>query len=164
MNWKVVVASVLVGGAGLLFFQYESEKARSRQRATQNKSMGKPLVGGPFHLVDTKGNPVSDRNFRGKYMLIYFGFAHCPDICPRELSKMTDVMNVMDAVLGPIVQPIMISVDPGRDTPEALEEYRKSIYFISFNFAISRISQKIISIIWLSRKCYFSSQNFSYLC
>ena len=83
------------------------------------------LVGGPFTLVDSNGKRVTDRDFRGKLMLVFFGYAHCPDICPTELQTLSDVMEK----LGPDaekVAPVFISVDPGRDTPEELSSYMKN--------------------------------------
>ncbi|MBI4723800.1 MAG: SCO family protein [Rhodomicrobium sp.] len=54
---------------------------------------GKALVGGPFSLVDTEGKRMTDRDFRGKLMLVFFGYTHCPDVCPTELQNMTDVIQ-----------------------------------------------------------------------
>ncbi len=86
---------------------------------------GKPLIGGPFSLAATDGKRVTDRDFRGKLMLVFFGYTHCPDACPTELQTMAEVMEK----LGPAaseVAPIFISVDPERDTPEALSAYVKN--------------------------------------
>ena len=57
------------------------------------KSIGKPLLGGHFSLVDHHGEPKTDQDFLGQWVLIYFGFTHCPDICPEELEKMIEVVN-----------------------------------------------------------------------
>lgn len=89
------------------------------------QSEGTPLIGGPFSLVDTSGKRVTNRDFHGKLMLVFFGYAHCPDVCPTELQTMSTVMEK----LGPEaakVAPIFISVDPKRDTPEALANYMKN--------------------------------------
>lgn len=86
---------------------------------------GKALIGGPFSLVDTTGKRVTDRDFRGKLMLVFFGYTHCPDVCPTEMQNITDVIGK----LGPDakqVAPIFISVDPARDTPEVLAAYVKN--------------------------------------
>jgi protein SCO1/2 len=89
------------------------------------QSEGTPLIGGPFSLVDTNGRRVTDRDFRGKLMLVFFGYTHCPDVCPTELQTMSTVMET----LGPAadkVAPIFISVDAMRDTPQALASYMKN--------------------------------------
>jgi protein SCO1/2 len=81
-------------------------------------------IGGPFTLSMAGGRRVSDSDFRGKWMLIYFGYTHCPDICPTTLA---DIAQVLDK-LGPLadeVQPIYISIDPERDTPETMASYAK---------------------------------------
>jgi cytochrome oxidase Cu insertion factor (SCO1/SenC/PrrC family) len=80
------------------------------------------LVGGPFTLEDGNGKQVTDRDFRGKYMLVYFGYTYCPDVCPTTLNEVT---NALDR-LGPKandLQPIFITVDPARDTPAVMKQY-----------------------------------------
>lgn len=80
------------------------------------------LFGGPFQLVDHNGKPKSDKDFRGKFMLIYFGYTYCPDICPLNLQEMAFALEALGADAKK-VQPIFISIDPGRDTPADLKEY-----------------------------------------
>jgi cytochrome oxidase Cu insertion factor (SCO1/SenC/PrrC family) len=83
---------------------------------------GTALVGGPFALTDHNGKRVTDQDFRGKYMLIFFGFTYCPDVCPSELQVMSAALDK----LGPEadkIQPIFITIDPERDTPEAMKAY-----------------------------------------
>lgn len=58
-----------------------------------DESVGKPLLGGPFSLVNTNGIPVTDLDYRGKYVLLYFGYTFCPDVCPEELEKMAKVVD-----------------------------------------------------------------------
>ena len=88
------------------------------------KSMGRPAIGGPFSLVDHKGRPVTDNDFRGKYMLVYFGFTFCPEICPAELTKMGNVMEELKVKgFDDAVVPVMITVDPRRDTVEQVARY-----------------------------------------
>jgi protein SCO1/2 len=79
-------------------------------------------IGGPFTLEDGAGKPVSDRDFRGKYMLVYFGYTFCPDVCPTTLAAVADAMDK----LGPDaakVRPVFITVDPARDTPAVVGKY-----------------------------------------
>ena len=81
-----------------------------------------PVIGGPFTLTDQHGNTVSDADFRGRYMLVYFGFTYCPDVCPTALATITEAMSRLDEAADRIV-PILITVDPERDTPEQLKMY-----------------------------------------
>jgi protein SCO1 len=95
--------------------------------APGSASEGRALVGGPFALTDTSGKRVTDRDFRGKLMLVFFGYTHCPDVCPTELQNMTEVLQK----LGPEsnqVSVVFISVDPARDTPAALSDYVKNFH------------------------------------
>jgi protein SCO1/2 len=89
------------------------------------ESSGKALVGGPFALVDASGRPVTDQDFRGRYMLIFFGFTHCPDICPAELQVMAGALDQLGDKAAKVV-PIFITLDPERDTPEAIGAYVKN--------------------------------------
>jgi cytochrome oxidase Cu insertion factor (SCO1/SenC/PrrC family) len=79
--------------------------------------------GGPFVLTDQFGKPRSDADFRGQYMLVFFGFTNCPDICPIELQTMSDALDRLDAKQVAQITPIFITVDPARDTPDVLRAY-----------------------------------------
>ena len=88
---------------------------------------GKAIVGGPFSLVDQTGRRVTDKDFRGKKMLVYFGFTSCPDVCPAGLQVIAAALDR----LGPkaeAITPIFITVDPERDTPAKMAEYVKSFH------------------------------------
>jgi len=79
-------------------------------------------IGGPFTLVNGNGKQVTDRDFRGKYMLVYFGYTFCPDVCPTTLNSVADALDK----LGPRaanIAPLFITVDPKRDTPEVVKQY-----------------------------------------
>ncbi|MEX2648861.1 MAG: SCO family protein [Alphaproteobacteria bacterium] len=84
-------------------------------------------VGGPFALTDSSGKRVTEKDFLGRYLLIYFGFTSCPDVCPTELSVMAAALDRLGAD-GKNVQPILITVDPERDTVETLADYVASFH------------------------------------
>ena len=117
----VIVAGFLIGalgGAALLVL------IRGGQ-GPMVETTGKALIGGPFTLVDQTGRTVTNQDFRGRYMLVFFGFTHCPDVCPAELQ----VMSASLAELGPEAEqvvPIFITLDPERDTPAAMGAYVKN--------------------------------------
>jgi protein SCO1/2 len=86
---------------------------------------GAPLIGGHFSLLDTSGKRVTDADFRGKLMLVFFGYTHCPDVCPTELQTMADVVDKLGRDADKLA-PIFISLDPKRDTPDVLSSYVKN--------------------------------------
>jgi len=91
------------------------------------KSLGKDvagatLIGGPFTLTDQHGTRISDSSFRGRLMLVYFGYSYCPDICPTDLAKISIAIDLL-GLSGDVVQPIFITIDPERDTVQRLAEY-----------------------------------------
>ena len=102
--------------------------ARERLLPSINvRSVGQALVGGPFALTDHTGKRVTDQDFRGKFLLVYFGFTNCPDVCPTALQVMAAALDK----LGPNAEritPVLISVDPEHDTPAMLAMYVKSFH------------------------------------
>lgn len=83
---------------------------------------GVALVGGPFTMVNQKGETVTDKTYLGKPMLLFFGFTFCPDVCPTELQVMAAALTEMGAS-GADIQPIFVTVDPERDTPQVMASY-----------------------------------------
>lgn len=82
-----------------------------------------PIVfGGPFTLTDHEGVTRTDRDYRGKFLLIYFGYTTCPDICPTGLQMISDALDRLGSKARK-VQPVFVSIDPARDTPAVLKEY-----------------------------------------
>lgn len=84
-------------------------------------------IGGPFSLVDHRGRAVTDQDFRGRFMLIFFGYTFCPDICPTELQTVADAIDRMGPA-GKKVAPIFVSVDPERDTVAVLKDYVRNFH------------------------------------
>jgi protein SCO1/2 len=79
-------------------------------------------VGGPFDLVDHQGKLRTQADFKGKLMLVYFGFTFCPDVCPTDLQAIGLALDQLGAA-GEAVQPIFITLDPNRDTAQHLADY-----------------------------------------
>jgi protein SCO1/2 len=84
-----------------------------------------PAVGGPFRLLDHNGKVVTEGDLKGKPSLIFFGFTHCPDVCPTALFDMTQVYTALGSD-GDKLSAFFVTVDPERDTPEVLKEYLSS--------------------------------------
>lgn len=87
-------------------------------------SGGAPTIGGKFTLVGGDGKPVSDRDLRGRYLLVFFGYTGCPDICPATLSKIARVLTLLPPG-GAAVSAVFITVDPARDTPALIGAYTR---------------------------------------
>ncbi|KAL7751690.1 Cu-binding protein [Sorochytrium milnesiophthora] len=123
---------MLVTGAAIYaYFDIEKAKAaKEREAAMADQAIGRPKIGGPFQLIDHNGKRVTDADFRGKFTLLYFGFTNCPDICPEELDKMAEALNVLDAdpLTKEKVTPVFISCDPKRDSVDAVREYVKEFH------------------------------------
>lgn len=88
-------------------------------------STGTASVGGPFRLIDHNGRPTTEADLKGRPFLVFFGFTHCPDICPTKLFEVSEVLGK----LGPDAKDVgalFVTVDPERDTPEKIKEYLSS--------------------------------------
>jgi protein SCO1/2 len=88
---------------------------------------GRAAVGGSFELVDQTGLRRTDEDFRGKLVVIYFGYTHCPDVCPTELQSISLALDKLGAI-AQAVQPLFITVDPERDTPARLAAFVSSFH------------------------------------
>jgi len=116
----LVVASVLGCGSFCRDLAMAAEQPSAAQMM-DDLMYGRGTVGGPFTLTDQNGRPRSDTDFRGKLMIVYFGYTHCADVCPSDLMAITQALDA----LGPAakgVQPVFITIDPERDT-KGLAEY-----------------------------------------
>ena len=83
-------------------------------------------IGGPFTLTDQDGRPATERDYAGRYRIMYFGFTHCPDVCPTDLAVIGQALRRFeksDPARAARVTPIFVSVDPERDTPAVLKDY-----------------------------------------
>jgi protein SCO1/2 len=113
----LLVAAVVAGAAGYSMLRPEGSAVSS----------GKALVGGSFSLTSHEGKRVTDKDFRGKYMLVTFGYTYCPDVCPAELQIISAAMDLLGKRAEEI-QPIFITVDPERDTVAALAQYMPNFH------------------------------------
>lgn len=115
----VIALSVLAAAAAIVAAYFAFPAVFERPRVIVS---GVADVGGPFTLTAHTGERVSDNAFRGQFMLVAFGFTHCPDVCPAELQVMTAALESMgeDAER---VQPLFITIDPQRDTAAHLADY-----------------------------------------
>ena len=121
----LAVASLLLCGATGAAGQTSADQISAAQMM-DDLMYGRGTVGGPFTLTDQTGRPRSDSEFRGKLMIVYFGYTYCPDVCPTDLMAITQALDA----LGPAaegVQPVFITIDPERDN-KLLADYLSAFY------------------------------------
>jgi protein SCO1 len=128
-----VLTVLLLGGLGVLGYQHYATASND----------GLPQIGGPFTLVDGVGKTVTDTDFRGKIMMIYFGYTHCPDACPTALNDMALALGKLSPEQRQRVAPIFITVDPERDTEAVMADYTSSFgpEFIGLTGSAEAIAQ-----------------------
>lgn len=114
------VALVLSAGAALWVVNQELER---RGQGSLSRIASAVAVGGPFELVDHNGAAVTDRSFGDRNLLIFFGYTYCPDVCPTELARMATAIEQLGDEHQEKVQPLFVTIDPERDTPEFLADY-----------------------------------------
>ncbi|KAJ2743428.1 Cu-binding protein [Coemansia sp. BCRC 34301] len=137
----------LLCSAGIVYFftvtkaQVRAEREKNKNRA---EAVGKADVGGPFELTDQDGNTVTDKTLLGKFALIYFGFCHCPDICPEELDKIGEAMDILERnpKTKDAVQLVFVTCDPQRDSPAEVKKYLQQFHpgFIGLTGSIDQIA------------------------
>jgi protein SCO1 len=108
--------------AGLMLIAAAAIAAYALMSQPPSRGVGTPDVGGPFSMVDHTGQVVSEKTYLGKPMLMFFGFTYCPDVCPTELQVMAAALETLGEQ-GKDIQPVFVSVDPARDTPEVMKSY-----------------------------------------
>uniref|UniRef100_T2MI12 Protein SCO1 homolog,mitochondrial n=1 Tax=Hydra vulgaris TaxID=6087 RepID=T2MI12_HYDVU len=129
ITWASLGVLLVAGGGIMQYVKWLKDEKKKEQEKLQKMSIGKASIGGSFELMDTQGNLVTNKDFFGKWLLIYFGFCHCPDICPDQLEKMTTIIEKIESIQGlPLIQPIYITVDPHRDSPENIKQYLKDFH------------------------------------
>jgi protein SCO1/2 len=117
----LLLVAVLLG-AGVLFCDVAAaEEQPSAAQMMDDLMYGRGKVGGPFTLIDQTGRTRSDSEFRGKLMVVYFGYTYCPDVCPADLMAITQALDVLGSAAKGI-QPVFITVDPERDA-KVLTDY-----------------------------------------
>lgn len=120
LNVLLVVSLLLAAASGwLLWRMAESTRPPAGQDIPS-------VVGGPFALVDQDGRARTDRDFRGRWVLLYFGYTYCPDVCPTTLAAMAEVIEKLGTDAARVT-PVFVTVDPARDRPAVLKSYLASI-------------------------------------
>ncbi|TDE36977.1 SCO family protein [Antarcticimicrobium sediminis] len=125
-----ILAAVLVAAAlGVIWFvsQPGAGDDRFAQCRTSKIAGGTSQIGGPFELVNAKGETVTDKDVITGPSLLYFGYTYCPDVCPLDNSRNVEAIDVLDS-RGMSVTPVFISIDPARDTPEVVGDFAANLH------------------------------------
>ena len=121
-----VSVAALVGGVWVMTQGGQGGDQFAQCRSSQIAG-GTSQIGGPFELVNAKGETVTDKEVITEPSLIYFGYTFCPDVCPMDTARNADAIDVL-ADRGQSVTPVFISIDPKRDTPEAVGDYAENLH------------------------------------
>ena len=124
----ILIAAPMVMMATFIFLA-KTETSDRQIRTSAVRVSGEALIGGPFNLVDHTGRNVTEADFLGRSMLIYFGYSYCPDVCPFSLQIMAAALDMLTEEERARIQPILITVDPQRDTVDHLASYVTSPAF-----------------------------------
>ncbi|KAK3156054.1 hypothetical protein QOZ80_2AG0102200 [Eleusine coracana subsp. coracana] len=133
VSWLSFLLLLVTGGGIIVYYDKEKkrhiEELKNRNSAVKpGQSVGTAAIGGPFKLLNHDGKPVTEKDFLGKWTLLYFGFTHCPDICPDELQKMAAAIDKIKEKAKLDIVPVFITVDPERDTVEQVQDYVKEFH------------------------------------
>jgi protein SCO1 len=130
MNWKllgVAAVSLLLGGVLANWTLSRGTVGSGAMPSGALPATGKALIGGPFSLTDHRGQQVSEQDFRGRPMLVFFGFTTCPDICPSGLQVIAAALDQLGPA-GAAIVPVFVTIDPERDTVEKMAAYVSSFH------------------------------------
>ena len=127
---RLIISVMIVGalvGFGIRQIVDSQQKSSPAGIVGTVKSSGTARVGGAFSMADHRGRQVTDRNFHGKFMLIFFGYTFCPDICPTELQTMSEVLDSLGRDADKL-HPVFATIDPERDTAAVLADYLSNFH------------------------------------
>ncbi len=146
MNRSALIAialliAVALGLGGRYFFSGEEARQGSTTGASTITSS---LIGGPFEMIDHNGKIVTQASYAGRYMVVYFGYTFCPDVCPLGLQLIGEALDIFAEKGGDVakVTPIFVTVDPERDSPEILKEYLSNFHpaFVGLSGSVEQMS------------------------
>lgn len=112
--WSLMGLAAVAGAGLVVWSEYTGEPATNSEA---------PAFRAEFQLTDHDGRTRTEKDFEGRWMLVFFGFANCPDVCPTTLSEVAAVMEQLGEDAQKTVQPLFISIDPERDTPSVLADF-----------------------------------------
>ncbi|KAJ4744780.1 hypothetical protein LUZ62_010708 [Rhynchospora pubera] len=146
-NFAIPGALLVLAGAGAALIHYNDErrvitKEPKESTVPERVNNNRPAIGGPFKLLDTEGNEVTEASLTGKWSILYFGYTSCPDVGPKEVEKLSDVTTILESKYNLKITPVYVTLDPQRDSPAQLkaylEEFDSRILGLTGSFAAVR--------------------------
>ena len=122
----VAALAAVIGGGWLVTFAGRSDDPFASCRTSQIAG-GSDTIGGPFELLNAKGETVTDKDVLTAPSLVYFGYTFCPDVCPLDNARNAEAIDLLEA-RGQMVTPVFISIDPARDTPEIVGDFAFNLH------------------------------------
>ncbi len=124
---KLQISILAISALGILIILGLLTNDLMKSNTSTEQVSATPMLSIEYDLINQEGKPTTQLDFAGRYQLVYFGFAFCPDICPFTLDVMSEALNQIGD-RADIIQPIFISLDPARDTPDELATYIDSFF------------------------------------
>lgn len=121
-NFAIVAIIVAFGALGGMWYVSQGKSDPLAQCRAGAVAGGAAAIGGPFELVDEDGNTVTDKDVITGPTMVYFGYTFCPDVCPMDSSRNAEATDILEQ-RGVKMNPVFISIDPARDTPEVVKEF-----------------------------------------
>ncbi|CAI9753156.1 unnamed protein product [Fraxinus pennsylvanica] len=127
--WRslIIPGSIIAGIGGLVFFIHYNDEKRAIPKGQgvkfERSAIQGPIIGGPFSLINTEGQLVTEHNLLGNWVLLYFGYTSSPDVGPVEVLKMAKTVEILESKQNLKILPIFVTIDPQRDTPAQLRAY-----------------------------------------
>ncbi|KAJ4841531.1 Protein SCO1 2, mitochondrial [Turnera subulata] len=124
---SLIVPGALLGFAGLVAFVHYNDERRAIPKGNNSAcvTVKGPVIGGPFSLINTENQVVTEKDFMGNWVLLYFGYTSSPDIGPEQLQVMAKAISTVESQSNLKVLPLFVTIDPQRDTPSHLRAYLK---------------------------------------
>lgn len=128
-SWATyIIPAAVMGFVGLAAFVHYNDERRAvlkGQGSTSVNVVKGPVIGGPFALIDTEKRIVTEKDLRGNWTLLYFGYTSSPDVVPEQLQIMSKAINILESRHSVKVRPVFVTIDPQRDNPSHLRAYLK---------------------------------------
>ncbi|KAF8019066.1 hypothetical protein BT93_H3824 [Corymbia citriodora subsp. variegata] len=124
--------SLVVGGfiGAAVLIRYNDERRatlKGQGSSREGNSVRGPIIGGPYTLIDTEHRIVTEKDFKGKWILLYFGYSSSPDVGPEQLNTMAKAINIIESKQNAEILPVFVTIDPQRDTPSHLRAYLEGL-------------------------------------